>query len=239
MVLAVEAATIAAWGSMGTVVVTVLLAFYAARQVKEAKRLREEQTRPFVVVSIEPDWAASLVVENIGATMATDVRIHFDPPFQSHFEDEPLPIFREEGIPSLPPGMQLRFNVISMIQYLNDRDVPGQYRVTVTCRSFDGSRPYKDTYLLDLDVFEGIEPPPEGLPELVKAVEKVTKELHGWTDGAGGLLVHAEDRRRFVRRERRYRSRSRFRRDRAARGLVGALRHRADRWWARHRRRRR
>lgn len=239
MMFAIEAATIAAWGSMGTVVVTVLLAFYAARQVREARRLREEQTRPFVVVTIEPDWLASLLVKNVGTTVATEVRIAFDPPFQSHFKDEPLPIFRDDGIPSMPPGMELRFSVISMIQYLNDRDVPGQYRVTVTCRNFDGSKSYEDIYLIDLDVFEGMEPPPDGLPELVKAIEKVTKEIHKWSDGGRGLLVHAEDRRRLVRRKRRYRARSRFRHDRGSRGFVGALRHRAHAWWGRRRRRRR
>jgi hypothetical protein len=53
----------------------------AWRQVREARRLREQQTRPFVVIDFEVAQNAIvfLPISNIGTTLARDVRFEIEP----------------------------------------------------------------------------------------------------------------------------------------------------------------
>ncbi len=76
---------------------------------REARRLRDEQAQPFVVVQLQPSPVSGqlleLVVENIGRTIARDVRFHFSPRLESALEryelaDSPL---LTSGIPTMPP----------------------------------------------------------------------------------------------------------------------------------------
>ena len=101
------------WSTFGTLATTVIAfaaAVFAGRQVLEARRTREAQAQPFVVVDIQssPVWAniLNLVVENIGTTVATDVRVAFAPPLESSQAD--LNIAKSalvaDGIPALPPS---------------------------------------------------------------------------------------------------------------------------------------
>ena len=90
---------VAACAAWATVLVYIVLGGFAWRQVHEARRLREEQARPFVIVDFEPDFLVYLTVENIGRTVARDVTIQFDKPLPSTLErprelDE-SPLFRE------------------------------------------------------------------------------------------------------------------------------------------------
>jgi hypothetical protein len=63
-----------------TLVVLVVAAVAAFRQVREAVRTREEESRPYVVVDFETKKGMFfLVVTNIGRTMARDVRFSFNP----------------------------------------------------------------------------------------------------------------------------------------------------------------
>ena len=81
-----EWAAIGALGTVATAAVALVAARFAFAQVKEARRLREERSRPFVVVDVQPssDWSnlLNLVVENVGATVAYDVAMTFDPPIR-------------------------------------------------------------------------------------------------------------------------------------------------------------
>lgn len=69
------------WTALGTVVtavVAVLAAGFAALQVWELRRTREDQTRPFVIVDIQPGpaWANLLVRDEDRHRL--DERIEFD-----------------------------------------------------------------------------------------------------------------------------------------------------------------
>ena len=102
-------AALAAWA---TVLIYIVIGLFAWRQVREARKLREEQARPFVIVDFEPGFLVYLTVENLGRTLARDVTIRFNKPLDStlpepHDFDE-SPIFRGEPIPVLPPGKQVR-----------------------------------------------------------------------------------------------------------------------------------
>jgi hypothetical protein len=70
---ATDWAAVTAWAAWATVAVYVVLGIFAWIQVLQARRLREEQARPFVIVDFEPGFLVYLTVENIGRTMARDV----------------------------------------------------------------------------------------------------------------------------------------------------------------------
>lgn len=80
--------------AIATVVTAVILLatlLFAAGQVAQARRLREDQTRPYVVVDIEPSRThpfADLYVVNLGATAAHDVTFTFSPALRTTQEDK-------------------------------------------------------------------------------------------------------------------------------------------------------
>src|SRR5690348_10592102 len=98
----------AAWA---TVLIYIVIGLFAWRQVHEARTLREEQARPFVIVDFEPGFLVYLTVENLGRTMARDISIHFDKPLTSSLpgrsELDESPLFRQP-IPAMPPGKKIR-----------------------------------------------------------------------------------------------------------------------------------
>jgi hypothetical protein len=110
-------AALAAWATVG---IYIVIGLFAWGQVHEARKLREEQARPCVIVDFEPSFLVYLTVENLGRTMARDVSIQFDKPLQTTFEGrselDESPLFRLP-IPTLPPGKKIRV--------LFDQSLPG------------------------------------------------------------------------------------------------------------------
>lgn len=111
MAKATDWAAVTAWAAWATVAVYVALGIFAWIQVLQARRLREEQARPFVIVDFEPGFLVYLTVENIGRTMARDVTVRFDKPLASTLtgprEINESPLLRQP-IPTLPPGRKIR-----------------------------------------------------------------------------------------------------------------------------------
>jgi hypothetical protein len=70
------------WAGL-TFLVVAIGAFVAWRQVNEARKLREEQARPFVALDFEPSGAENIInlkIANLGKTIACNVKFQFDPP---------------------------------------------------------------------------------------------------------------------------------------------------------------
>ncbi len=122
------------WSAIGTwataliALITVLVAGrYAKQQVDEARRTREEQAQPNVVLYSEPNPDApqihELVVRNFGTTPAYDVAIEVDPPIKTVIgpnHDGPSKI----SIPSFPilaPNQEWRTIWDSAVQRKNYR----------------------------------------------------------------------------------------------------------------------
>ncbi len=210
-----------------TLATYIILAIYAKRQLDEAKRLRRERTRPFVVVDFDVNWLISLVIKNIGETVAYDVQMEFSPPLQSTlskpwgWESGGL---TENGIPMLPPGKEIRYSFDGSIQLFGS-DLPRQYEVTLTYADSLGQPLEKpDVYVLDLGVHEGSAPPNDGLHELVKEIRELRKDVHKVTGSSGELRVGTFDRRKEARRsDRQMRKGRRYRRRRyqPRSGLLG------------------
>jgi hypothetical protein len=225
---ATDWAAVTAWAAWVTVAVYVVLGIFAWIQVLQARRLREEQARPFVIVDFEPGFLVYLTVENIGRTMARDVSIRFDKPLESTLsgprEIDESPLLRKP-IPTLPPGRKIR---VLFDQYAArlEAKLPLTYDVTLRYKGPFGKKEWEHPYRLDLGIYLGSQEPPKGLPELVTEVENIRKELEKWRSGTRGLLVHAIDRRRQQRREWRHHH-VRILRRQGLRGLARSLRDRA------------
>jgi hypothetical protein len=199
-------AAVAALAAWATVLIYIVIGLFAWRQVHEARTLREEQARPFVIVDFEPGWLVYLTVENLGRTIARDVSIHFDKPLTSSLQGrrelDESPLFREP-IPALPPGKKIRV----LFDQFNDRTeakLPLRYDVAVRYRGRSGGKEWKETYRLDLGMYVGSALPPKGIPELVAEVESMRKEIEKWKGGGlRGLSVRVTDQRRLDKIDRR------------------------------------
>jgi hypothetical protein len=190
---------VAAVAACATLAIYIVIGIFAWRQVHEARKLREEQARPFVIVDFEPGWLVYLTVENLGRTMAREVTINFNEsltsslPGRSELDESPL--FREP-IPTLPPGKKIRV-LFDQIHDRMEAGLPLTYDVDMRYRGPTGGKPWKDTYRLDLGMYLGSALPPKGIPELVTEVEKIRSEIQKWTGRSGrGLLAHTLDQRR-------------------------------------------
>jgi hypothetical protein len=202
----------AAWA---TVVIYLVLGVFAWIQVLQAKKLRESQAlqarelreaeaRPYVVVDFEPDRVpfVNLVVANLGRTMARNVRVEADPPFDSSvYRSGPVPLAKfklfSEGIPSLAPGKRI---VLLFDQMLDraDAGLPESYRVRLTYE-WDGGQLPSEELRLDLELYRPLRRvTPETIHDVSKTLTKIGRQLEKWSAGAGGglLVLSPEDKRR-------------------------------------------
>lgn len=186
---------VAAVAEAVTAVIAVAAAIFAWLQVREARRSREAQTQPFVVVDIEPgrvwmNWL-TLVIENVGPTLAKEVKVTFDPPLTTTVKDNLLPdsTLLLEGIAALPPGRRVE----TLFDLSHDRlqqGLPMRYRVTVSFLDFRGRAQESLPYDIDLSYLYDLEKIGEkNVHDLVNEVAKLRKELEQWRDGDRGLLV--------------------------------------------------
>lgn len=189
----------AAWtaaGTWATFLVLALTLYFVYRQVAEATTLRREQTRPYVVVSIDVEQRQlfMLTIENVGSTPAFDVVVEFDKPLRSSMTNfEPVRMLQEPN-PMLPPGRKFRaFWETSFEVFKDDYSHPLSYRSTVKYKDQQGRRYGPETYILDFRTYEGLASGPKGINELVNSIEKLHKVHTKWTSGIRGLLVHNVD----------------------------------------------
>ncbi|WP_146046301.1 hypothetical protein [Streptomyces cahuitamycinicus] len=142
-----------------TVAIAVAAALYARQQVTLARQLREDQAQPFVVVDFadNPVWnkAIDFVVENMGQTLAKNVKIKVDPPFQTTMDDSGHALgsspLLTQAIPSLPPGKR----IIALFDVSHDRHAAGlpmKYTATVEFEDAHGKPQEPLTYILDLSI---------------------------------------------------------------------------------------
>lgn len=195
------------WAAWATFAVLLGSLVFAYRQVKEASRLREQQTRPFVVVDFDLEWARTLihfVIENVGKTVATNVSIRFDQTPQAAAAPN-VPDLAESnllkgGIPTLPPGKVFRTFFDSFPQRLEE-GLPMTYRVTLTYWDYRGKSKWEEDYVLDLSFYldlGAIER--NGLHEIGKSLKAIEKELGKWRSQSGrGLDVYTTDKGRHNR----------------------------------------
>jgi hypothetical protein len=209
----------AQWSALAACVtagVAVLAAAFAYFQVREARNLRREQAKPFVIVDIQPSRASmhllNLVVENTGTTIAWDVTFVFEPPLSSslHNYDIAQTTFIQAGIPMIPPHRRHEYLFDSSVER-HDSDLPMRFDVIVRYADKDGKAQERLRFLVDLSPLYGIHFVEEkGLHHLAKSVDELAKTTKSWTH-SGGLRAWTRD-------EDAYNNRNR-----AERALTGSL----------------
>lgn len=192
-----QTAEVVLWTDVAQVIVLVaqlvvltVAAIVAWHQVREARRLREAQTRPFVVMDFEVEnFLAFLSVANIGTTLARDVRFEIDPPLQTVIENPlaEMKMFRE-GIPTLPPGKRIRTLFDSLVSRKPDQ-LPDTYSVKVTYTDEVG-RPLAERLDLDLAAYWNLTTVERrDVHDIHQRLKDMLAEMKKWRSGTGrGLL---------------------------------------------------
>lgn len=195
---------LAAWITLG---VAALAATFARHQVLEARRTREEQAQPFIVVDFEPSEAWSglmnLVIRNTGQTLAKNVKIRFSPPLQTTLSEDdaqfllPESSLIKDGIATMPPGREYSVLFERMPDLFTSK-LPRKYVATVSyCDSRE--RLYELEYVLDLGIYFGVmQVEVFTVHHAAKAARDIRDHVKMWTAHFNGLRVWVRDEDSYV-----------------------------------------
>jgi hypothetical protein len=165
-----------------------------AEIASEAKQLREDQTRPFVVIELDGVRKTffEFVIKNIGTTMARNVTFTFDPPAESTMSGvdlQKLKMFRD-GISTLPPGKVLR-TLFDDAPARYKAQLPDVYEVTVSYLGPSGPKRYEEKIDLDFGLYWNSRSiTTHDIHDLHKQLEGIRKEVGKWTAKYGDGLLH-------------------------------------------------
>ena len=167
------------WTAIGTIATTVILATtlgFVGWQVLEARKLRREQFRPWVVVSFHfRSIIAFASIQNVGRTAARNVRIRFDPPIASTLDlvDGEVAMLREP-IPQLAPGEE-RLLLLDRVPDRLKSALPRSHDVHVEYADHNNRRLPADAFVLDFNLLDGARLPDKGMNDLVEEVPKAPR----------------------------------------------------------------
>lgn len=198
----------AAWQAAAAWVAIIVAVFVAGpialTQALEARRLRKEQSRPYVIVDFEfRGFLIYIAIRNIGTTIARDVVIKFDQPLSSSTDTVKIaksPLFTKP-IPMIAPNRKIAILLDSFPARAKHGGHPMQYSVESRYHDTIGESYEDPPYPLDLPIYADTSIEPKGLPDLVKEVKIMRREFAKWTDGLRGLRVFTEDRRSYMARQ--------------------------------------
>ena len=175
--------------------VLVLAAVFAYRQVREARRLREERIRPIVVLDFDTQNALFfLTLTNFGNTIARNVKITVDPPLRSALDDQTeriaeLQMFKDKGIPTLAPGKQIRTLFDIAFQRAAEKGLPDVYVARITYDDQALQRHFDEEVTLDLGVYWGLQRVEQAdADDIHKRLKELVSEVQKWTADGRGLL---------------------------------------------------
>lgn len=178
-----------------TTSIAVIAAIFAFFQVREARRTREDQSRPFVIVDIQPSqvWSniLNLVIENTGTTLARNVVIDFEPPLKTTINNYDIAssLLMTNGIPSLPPGRKLS----ALFDLSHDRlkaGLPLRFQARVSLDDARGRPQETLEYVIDLEFLYGLEQITEyGMHHVAEALREIENRVSEWSGRAGRLNV--------------------------------------------------
>jgi len=157
------------------------------QQLDLSEIARRESLEPYVVVDIAPKLgspqALMLTIENIGPSLARNVKIASEPPLRRSYEKAegpatPImswPIF-VNGIATLPPRRRIELPFDIRGARING-DLPMQYRITVDADGPFGSVPRME-YDIDLNIYDAEYLEEKGAEHVVKPLERIADFFH-------------------------------------------------------------
>lgn len=196
-----DAAVLTAIAAWLTLVVYVIIGFFAKRQLDEYRDERRRLTRPYVVVDFTTTTRIDLVISNVGSTCARDIRTKFSEPLTSTIIPETGAVvaiaFREgEGLAMIPPGKSYHF-VWDVAPERLRSNLCMRYTVTVDYKD-DHGESFKDCYVLDLMSIANAAAPVDHIAKIASAIGSIQQEVGKWADQSEGLLVHSRDKDRMI-----------------------------------------
>jgi len=163
-------------------IITTILIFVANYfSVKELKRTREDQTRPYVIVYLDvfPSQIVQLIIHNTGKTVAKNVRITSVPELNKP-KEFPLKksYFFTKSVPSIPPDYKYFAFVGKFNELKTKTGTYEKYTFTVTYNDSSNKNKYSETFYSDLNVTVNVPKINElKMHDLVEAVLKYGEEL--------------------------------------------------------------
>lgn len=128
----------------------------AEKTLQEMKDARDEEIAPYVVAYLDvpdSDRQLYLIIKNTGKSMATDVKVTFDPPLQTPYPEMLERVLPKDGIPSLPPNYEIRTVIASFPKY--KLSGPMVYNVNLVYYGGISNKPRTAKYVLDLSLHRG------------------------------------------------------------------------------------
>jgi hypothetical protein len=184
----------------GTLLVAAVAAAFAIIQVRDARKLREDQARPFVVVDLQSSLASThlvnLVIENVGKTLARDVRIKFSPAIKSTLDTEERKLadsaLLRNGVPAMPPGRKITALLDASHQRVRTT-LPSKYTATVYCDDANGKPQEPLEYVLDMGIRYGVlNAEVLGVHDIAITLKNMSDHFRQWSD-VDGIRVWARD----------------------------------------------
>lgn len=188
---------------MGSIA-TVILAILTFQMIREMKKAREEDQRPYVYVDFIFDSSVIMImVKNSGRSGAKDVTFSFSPALISSKNKtiSEINMFKE-GVRFLPPDREIK-TWFDMGPSFYKSNLPKAYSVAVKYQSVINNKQYQESFVLDLNTRLGIATiGRHTLHDLVEELKKINKTLTGWGGGRGFLVETTRDRNKRYREDR-------------------------------------
>jgi hypothetical protein len=180
-----------AWSTLASAIIVAIAAAFAWWQLHVARRVRGEETRPYVIIDVETrnDHLIWIVIHNSGLTPAHNLSFEFNPPLQSTMdanrEMRSRADFMAQTWPILPPGKRIETIFDSTVDLFKS-GLPTRYEVTAHYTDAQRKRCQDKPLTLDIGIYRGrAYIGVKTLTQLTEAVESIATTLKSMTeDGA-------------------------------------------------------
>ena len=150
-----------------------------SRQVlEEMRENRDQETAPYVVAYFDVLSYTPLIllaIENIGKSIANNVKLEFDPPLKSGTQFINEASFIKNNIASMPPNYKILAILDGPSYYDKSKNNPMSYKVKISYSGGLSSEARDKDYVLDLPAPLGIRI--KTMDDLVNDIEKLTKSV--------------------------------------------------------------
>lgn len=145
------------WGMLLVAAISLCIAIrtllYARKQYEQSKQAQEELNYPYVIFDIRQvkGGIVEVYLKNLGSTVAYDISIESNPPFESA-SDDAFWLFDE--LPALVPGQEWATIWETQIAERRDSDLPDRMEVTVRYKD-SSEKPHTTPTVIDLKAYWG------------------------------------------------------------------------------------